>query len=182
MNQQAFSFLVRALEGNILYVFVGLIVLAVVLTNWITKVNFTRSTLVSFIEEIRGDIKEIFRRLPAETALSSSPITLTELGQQVAEEIKVDSWLNKYVGNVQKQISPDTNPYEIQDVCFRYADEQLMEELTRVAETNKSASFIKADIELSAYNHGLTLDKVTRVVGVKLRDQILRNFNMQAPE
>lgn len=202
MGAQLFSITVAFLKDNFIGVLLGGAFLAGYViwkvSAWKTSMESDRSTLktgfaslektlTDFMQEIRTDVKEIFLRLPAETARSSSPITLTELGQQIAEEIKVDTWLNEYTEKVQKGIQPDTNPYEIQEACFRYADEQFMEDLTAVTEINKAVSeidksAIKADIELSAYNHGLPLDKVLRVVGVKLRDNILRNFNLPAPE
>ena len=197
MSQYLFSLAVTFLKQNFIAVLItGTLIVGIVIwkvSSWKTNVDNDRNslktgieklekTVTDFMAEIRNKIDDIFLRLPPPTQLANSPIALSPLGAQVAEEIHVDQWVSEYVEKVQKRITLTPTPYEIQDVCFRYADEQLMEELATAAETNKAYSFIKADIEMSAYKNGIDLPSVLRVVGIKLRDQTLLNFNMEAPE
>ena len=48
--------------------------------------------------------------------------------------------------------------------------------------TDKDSFPSKRTIEMSAYQNGIDLPAVLKVVGVKLRDKILRNFNIEAPQ
>ena len=56
------------------------------LSKWIGGVNEHKSEVGKFMEEIRDDIKKIFRRLPSKTLDRGSPIQLTALGDSRLEE------------------------------------------------------------------------------------------------
>ena len=126
MSQHIFSLSVAFLQKNFIVVLmVGTALFAIFIwrvSSWKTAVDMDRKTFNDFIKEIRSKIDEILLRLPLPATIQSkSPITLTELGEKVANEIKVDEWIDAYVDKLQEHIEDKTNPYEIQSRCFRYA-------------------------------------------------------------
>ena len=170
--------------GAVITGIIILIVITVLATNWITKVNASRSTLAEFIKEIRDDIKKIFDRLPAPTVASQSPIRLTDLGREIAEEIKVSEWVSECADGLQGRIE-SKSAYDIQEFCFQYAQNELIEDLGKTVTDStelQSALFPAVeDIKLSAYNHGLELKQVLEVVGVMLRDEMLKRSGTEIP-
>ena len=50
--------------------------------GWFSNVNSDRKSFKEFMDEIRGDIKEILLRLPPLTVASSSPLRLTDFGEK----------------------------------------------------------------------------------------------------
>ncbi len=155
--------------GAVITGIIILIVITVIATNWITKVNASRSTLAEFIKEIRDDIKKIFDRLPAPTIASQSPIRLTDLGREIAEEIKVREWVSECADRLHGRIE-SKSAYDIQEFCFQYAKQELIGDL----EEGIISLINSEDIKTSAYNHGLELKQVLEVVGVMLRDEMLK--------
>ena len=69
--------------------------------TWKAKVDSDRSTfkstLESFIKEIRDDIKGILSRLPSTPAPvgSGSPLRLTDFGERIAKHFGADNWASE---------------------------------------------------------------------------------------
>ena len=61
-------------------------------------------------------------------------------------------------------------PYEIQEFCFKFANDEEYDP--------KMVSKIQA----SAYNHGVDIDQIKRVLAIELRDALLRKLSLEAPE
>lgn len=168
------------LEGNIEAVlFFGAIAL-IAITVWVTKVNEMRSDWKGFVKEIREDIKKILLRMGPEPATSpGSPIELTKLGNEIAEEIKaveiVDAILEK---STLFRVTGD-NAFDIQTYCFNYAADSLLQDNNFTeAIREKWENMIKE----SAFRHGLNTDQITKVIGVMLRDRVLRKKGIDLPD
>lgn len=145
------------------------IVVIVIATSWITKVNASRSTLNNFIEEIRADIKKILADIPPRMMTSQSPIKLSELGSKIAEEIQIDTWVSEWAESLLERVK-NKSPYEIQEFCFQYAQEEFP------AELKKEPNSIYDQLELAAFQNGLQLTHILEVVGVVLRDKVLEHL------
>ena len=123
------------------------------------------------IDEIRTKIERIFDRLPPIPPLStSSPIHLTELGDTISAEVGGKEWAEaKSVGLVERYRG--LSAYEIQEKCFAYA---------------KRAGVLDDEMQgrvlNSAYKHGQGRDNVLDVLGVELRDIVLRKLQQQTAE
>ena len=161
----------------VLAIFAVVIIITVMITAWKTRVdNFRgavddfKETVNRFMDEIRSDIKHILERLPfPPTIQSGSPTTLTELGGKVAEEIKVDEWIPGYAQRNKDKFQRLKHPYDIQEECLRHAKIFLINAL----EADSRQDIIEA-LKMSAYQNGLQIDRVLEVVGIKLRDEILK--------
>lgn len=176
LSVQLSNLAAKLFQDHIGAVITGIIILVAIIiavTSWVTKVNVSRSTLADFIKEIRDDIKKIFDRLPAPTIASQSPIRLTDLGNEIATEIKVHEWISDYAARLSGSIE-SKSAYDIQEFCFQQAQEKLLADV----ESGVVTRITGEDIKMSAYNHGLELKGVFDVVGVVLRDEMLKRLNI----
>ncbi len=100
---------------------------------------------------------------------SRSPIALTPLGKNVANDMEADTWAE----NLASQLATDagTRNFEIQEFAFEYVERK---------DTFRSAK--RDRIREVAYNHGLQTYAVRRVLAIKLRDQLLKLAGLQPPE
>jgi hypothetical protein len=146
--------------GLILTVAVVLGTLIYKFATWKNSVDNDRHNFHEFMREVRSDIKKIFDRLPPETTRSSSPIGLTDLGENVSKEIAAKSWAQSHAQKL-FETAEGKDPLEIQELAFNYAKEfKAPEELTK-------------KMRLSAFEHGVDLGKIRDVLGVELRNVLL---------
>lgn len=130
----------------------------------------TMDRIEKAITTIQNDIKGILRALPPKPIETDSPIRLNDLGRKISSELDAANWAENKVDDLIEDLR-DKQPYEIQEYCFEYV-------------TGKG--FVDSDDRLrqvndSAYNHGLDVGQVLRVVGVELRDVILKRLGLSAP-
>lgn len=167
------SILVEAIKGNIL----ASMAIFGVAVAWVTWITIRSCDASKFMKEIREKITEIFDRLPAGTTRAKSPLVLNDLGEKVAKEIKVYSWAIQYVDSLYDTLKDRSDPYEIQEVCFKFAQEEFLDKLK---ETPASIDLEKI-IRLSAYNNGLEVKQILDVVGIILRDKLLSLCKLDTP-
>ncbi|MCK4554913.1 MAG: hypothetical protein KAT48_14050 [Bacteroidales bacterium] len=115
------------------------------------------------IAEIKGFI-QVFKQDSSRFAQSSSPINLSELGSEVSKDLHIEriiknDWekLNKKIKSLLKE---DTNPYNIQEVCFALGDKYF----GIVSEEDLDA------IKKYAFSKGYNLSDFDIVFGIVLRD------------
>ena len=146
-------------------------------SEWKGKVDSDRAAFKVFIEdvredirEIREDIKRIFRNLPRRIAATNSPLRLTEWGKEISEEIKAKAWAGNLALNLADQLKGKL-PYEIQETARNYCMNHLV--------------MNEKELELCencAYEQGATLDVIKQVLGLELRDVLLKQFDLAAPD
>ena len=85
---------------------------------WIGKVNEHKSTVSTFMDEIRKDIKEILGRLGPATTKTASPIRLTELGRSISDTLAASAWAAQRVEQFTDRIA-DMPAYDIQVQSLR---------------------------------------------------------------
>ena len=124
------------------------------------SVEGLRSEMRDFMKEIRSDIKKIFNRLSPTTRIGS-PISLTRLGEKVSGEIGAPEWARVIAPKFLDEVSGQS-PYFIQEFCMDFCT-------TRYAPDQD----VKARLEQCAYENGIDLDSVLRVLAVELRDRLL---------
>ena len=112
------------------------------------------------MEEIRKDIKEIFLRLPPVPVAGSSPIKLTDFGEQIAAKIKASEWAQGLAPTIVHEVA-GKRPFEIDEFSEEFVTNKLGEQWeTRVAGC--------------AYEFGIKRDGVHDVLRVVLRDELIR--------
>ena len=119
-----------------------------------------RSEMRDFMNEIRSDIKRIFNRL-SPTVGSGSPISLTKLGAKVSKEIDAPGWARDMAPGFLDEVKGQS-PYFIQEFCMDFCTTKY-----------KPDDDLKHRLEQCAFDNGIDLDSVLRVLGVELRDRLL---------
>lgn len=129
--------------------------------EWKGKIDSDRKMFSDFMEEIRKDIKEILTRLPPVEAAGTSPITLTEFGRSIAEEVGAREVAERLAPDVREQVR-GMEPYQVQEHCLEFM-------------TSKHAPAPELDslINKVAYERGVKREQVLRVIAIELRDQLL---------
>ena len=149
--------------------------------EWKTTVECNQEATSKSITRIEGtltkisdEIKKLFGLvdLKKPTVQSGSRLTLTDFGKILAEEIEVENWISSHAEILKEKLAGDT-PYEIQEACFRYAQNDL---LRAVAEEHK------VKIQSSAFENGIDLSSVLSVAGIVLRDKLLEMMNLEMTE
>ena len=100
---------------------------------------------------------------------SRSPITLTRLGAEVAEDMEAEAWAEKLAAELGG--TAGTRNFEIQEFAFEYVEREGVfqpKERDRIREVG--------------YNRGLRTYAVRRVLAIKLRDRLLEQAGLEAPE
>lgn len=121
----------------------------------------------SDMKEIRSDTKRIFERLPNPHLKTSSPVTLTERGEAAAESIKVREWASGLAGGLASRVE-GKREFEIHEFCQDYMDE--------MSSTGKDAEMLDR-VRECAYEFGSGYSDVLEILGVVLRDEILKTIS-----
>jgi len=154
----------------IIAVLIGIGTVIYRVSKWAGSVNADRAHCKEFMQKIEGRLEQIFLRLPSpKTVGTKSPLRLNDLGEKIWTEIDASEWIDRFANIVQESVK-SKEAYEIQELSFEYADD------------NKNYS----DDELSqikrlAYENGISDFDVHRVLGIKLRDKLLKIECEEAP-
>lgn len=141
------------------------------LGNWMGLQDEFSKTVGKSIETIQSDIKKIFRVLSeGKTIESSSPLRLTDLGKSISKFLDAATWAERIADEIVESVQ-DKNPYGIQIYCF----ERVKEDGFLSEETRKK-------VEDAAYNNGIEIDKVERVLAIELRDVLLKRLELEPPK
>lgn len=124
------------------------------------------------LRELIAALEKRVRTLEAndiEVTQRSSPISLNEYGKSLSELVGAKALARNYAKEV--VLSLPTNSYRIQEACAHFAEQQLLDRLT-----SDERSFL----ETIAYEEGINIEKVLRVVGIELRDYFLAQNEQKA--
>ena len=114
------------------------------------------------MNEVRQDIKEILKRLsPPPELASSSPLTLTDFGQELAEGVGAKEIAKSLAPRVRDDVS-GMDPYSVQEHC-----------LTFLTSEYQPPPDINSRINQVAYDRGVKREQVLRVIAIELRDLLI---------
>ncbi len=129
----------------------------------INKFETNIDTIKTDIMEIKAFIS-VFRRENNEFTKRQSPISLTVLGKQVADDIKAEEttglkWTD-IEPTIKKKLNHDANPYTIQEACFELG--------------KKYYDFLNSNeldtLKTYAYKKGYNMYDFENIFGVIIRD------------
>lgn len=147
------------------------------------KINDYCSKQDQNMDEIRKDIAflkamiDIFKsNPPQQVAQSHSPISLTEYGLQVANELNADAIIarnwERIMADLEQNVK-DKNAYDIQQYCIETTTVDL-------------SKFIDAEaintVKFKAYNEGRPIAFYAPIFGIKIRDRYLKEKGMSVEE
>ncbi len=152
------------------------------LITWINSVNTDRKSFEKSIDKMDKRITEIADRIdikitqindrihdvvlwsrqPSKTVHMDSPLSLTDLGERVAEHLNSSEIVDSLVEDVYEK-AKSLPPYDVQNLCFSYA--------RNWTPPDEMALRIKD----SAYQHGISWDETVEVIAIQLRDRVLKH-------
>lgn len=128
--------------------------------RWTGKVDGKLQDLTTAVDEVRADIKKIFRRLPAPVVAGASPLRLTDLGKEIADRLDARQWAGQLAPTLVQEVA-GKRPFEIDEFSEEFVNARLDREWAdRVAGC--------------AYDFEIQRDRVRTVLRVVLRDELLR--------
>lgn len=129
----------------------------------ITKIE----SLSEKVIELKTKVELIYENTnPRKTVSSFSPMTLTEMGKEIAVKLAANQILNKYISKLTSQVQEENpqNAYDIQMASMKVTKEKMINFLNE-EELNA--------VKLEAYNRGIIVQDVMAVFGILLRNHIL---------
>ncbi len=98
---------------------------------------------------------------------AQSPLRLSELGQKILKELNADDWVDQIAQTIQISVE-NKDVYGVQEYCFRHAQNDT------IYSDDK-----RKQMRSVAYENGVSEFDVRRVIGLKLRDAILKSMKIQ---
>ena len=139
----------------------GLIGYAIFVTAIITFYNsFEIRGVKSSIDTLIETLKEV---IPHSTIRATSPISITDIGHRIADTIGAESIVEKHLENISSE-AKDKNAYEIQTICFEFAENKLFDLLDKE---------IQDKIDDAAYKNGFDRKDIMSILGVMMRKKLL---------
>ena len=122
----------------------------------------------AILKGMSADITKILLRLPSRFVGNESPLRLTDLGKEVAQELNLTAWAASVAVTLESE-AEGKEPYEIQDLCYAYVTDRLSEETER-------------SVKRCAYRRGVKWKRLLDVLAVVLRDELLdRDVHRSSP-
>lgn len=124
------------------------------------------------IIELKTKVDLIYENTnPRRTVAAFSPISLTEIGKQIADKIGANTLLQKYIIRLSAEVELENpkNAYDIQIASMKLAKERMVSFLNE-----EELNIVKQE----AYSRGMIVQDIMSVFGVLLRNHILSQKNM----
>ncbi len=132
--------------------------------------NARFATLTESVSALSGVVetlqKVVSQAIGKPIAGSSSPLLLNDYGKTLSQAVDAPSLAERYTKGLETKIAT-MNPYQIQELCFDFADTSILGDL----EKNDKENFDK--VTACAYKEGIKADKIMRVIGILMRDMLL---------
>ena len=131
----------------------------VAIGKWVGGMEEFRKTVGNSIDEIKADIKEIFKRLPPVPITGESPVRLTDFGEKISDRLEAKDWAQQLAPSLSSQVQGKAE-FEIYEFCGDYLQKNLSEAWER-------------KIAAGAYEFATDKNAVLSVMKVELRDALL---------
>ena len=135
--------------------------------QWKERVEALSSRIVKEISELR----HIVLSSPGRPRVASSnPLRLTAIGKIISKEIAAPAWVDRVSDTLLDQVQ-GKDAYEVQNFCLEYVESADLD----------SAAEQRA-IHNAAGQPELGANDIRRVLAIELRDKLLREAGLEAPE
>ena len=164
----------------------SMIAFAYFVFKWFAKVNGYEKQIKEVNTRIDGvndrldgvneHITKIYKLInPDAIVISSSPLQISDIGQEIAKQINADKMFETYKNKLMKKINKKnlTTPYDIQNTSMTLVKTELVN-MINTKEINQ--------IKKIAYEENIKLEQIMGIFGVKLRNHILKEKNMEIPK
>ena len=128
---------------------------------WVGSVNTEREDFKKFISDVSNKLDRILGKLELSTVAGGSPLQLTELGREIADELNVNEWADEKAVELFKTLS-DKKEYKIHQFSLNWVDSNF-----------KPDDDLGEQILACAYEHALAKSDIVKVYAVVLRDKLV---------
>ena len=125
------------------------------LLMWVGGMKEHKSTVTSFMTEIREDIKKLLKWVAPPIA-TGSPRQLTEYGDLISGALDAEAWAVLEAARLRDEVE-GLQPYEIEERSFAHTEQMDL----------------PSDIKAAKYEHGFPDEHVRQVLGLVLRDRLI---------
>ena len=136
----------------------------------LTNVEKSVDKLENSVDKLSGKVNEIYgiiiNKFGRDVDQADSPVILSDYGKDLYNRIDAEKIVDRYAERLLQE-TKGMNAYQIQEHCFLFSKDNLLEDL----EKNDKESF--ETVSDVAYMEGIDLEKIMRVVGIPLRDRVL---------
>lgn len=145
--------------------------------TWKASIEYRLTAVEKSMDEVKQSVANsdrkidaiydfLLRRFGTDIEKSTSPISLTDYGEELARKANAEKIVDRYADRMLRETA-GMNTYQTQEHCFAFTKDLLPGEL----EADDKATFdAMTDV---AYTDGIPLEKITRVIGISLRDRVL---------
>ena len=138
---------------------ISFIAAAIALTDAIIGINASLKNLISRVSHLAQRVGDIDGK---QEMKMNSPISLTKKGQELLDAADGKRLAEKYHSKI--KLSTSASNYEVQETCLAFAEFDFLDKLE---------SQEKTELENLAYQRGISIERVLRVIGIEMRDLIL---------
>jgi len=157
-------------------------------TKFATKINIKHDSFnlrmdktESYLDEIRKDVSFLKGQFDAvigirdTTVKKKSPISLTDIGSEIAKSNNLSTMIEGNWNKIKETLknAKTKNPYDLQQFCM---------EKTFVEPENFFSDKDIDRLKIIAYNSGMPLLSITRIVGVIIRDKYFSENGIELTE
>lgn len=127
------------------------------------------------IEKNIASILAIISGPRSDLATNQSPLSLTKRGKEIGGSIDAKNIADKHIEKYKEAYTDweDMNAYHIQQTCVDFAMNELADLLTDQE---------KKPLEDAAYQHGIDLLSIFWVIGIVMRDKVLKERRIDLGE
>ena len=131
---------------------------------WVGSVNSDRKNFKEFMQEVRTKLDRLLQRLPRQTLATGSPLQLTELGEEISEQLGALAIAKEAVQSVLDE-ARGKSAYQIQELSFVYFQQRY-----------KPDPDLERRMQDCAFENGIQIGQIQEVFAVHLRDELLKEL------
>lgn len=129
----------------------------------------------NFLKKLAEKVANIINNDYALVSKTESPVSLTEIGKEINDSIDAERIASNYIKYYKKEHSgwQDMNAYHTQETCFEFCSKKLISLLSEQE---------KKPLEDEAYQRGIDISNIFRVIGIVMRDKMLKEKGIDKKE
>lgn len=135
---------------------------------WVGAINTERKEFKEFIKDVGNKLDRILGTLKLSTVAGGSPLHLTDLGREVADELNVNEWADEKAADLFKTLR-DKKEYKIHQFSLNWMDSNF-----------KPDDDLNDQILSCAYARALTKSDILKVYAVVLRDKLVEMAEIES--
>ncbi len=135
--------------------------------EWMKGIDEFKQDTKRTLAEIREDIKKLLAAQPPSVLASTSPVRLTDLGEEVSERVGAAACAEQIAARLIDEVR-GKSAYEVQEFCINH----MRDDYERTSEQDRV-------FKECAYEHDIKLKQVLDVCAVELRDKLLHRLGSE---